>query len=52
MTTTGDRMNASDSNCVLPTHLAVNLSTVAHDRLGTELFNMGKFKMTSRRERN
>jgi len=53
MTTTADRMNVRDSNCVLPTHSVVNLSTAVHDRLGTEQFtNMGKFKMTSRREGN
>jgi hypothetical protein len=51
--TTTDRMNGSDSKCVLPTHLAVKLSTAAHDRLRTEMFtNLGKFKMTSRREGN
>jgi hypothetical protein len=51
--TTTDRMNGSDINYVLPTHLAVKLSTAAHDRLRTQMFtNMGKFKMTSRREGN
>jgi hypothetical protein len=51
--TTTDRMNGSDSKCVLATHLAVKLSTAALDRLRTEMFtNMGTFKMTSRREGN